>query len=212
MRNSDTLFGMNLLFASQNRHKKEELSALLSPHALTLPDDIGIDYEFDETGDTLIANALGKALHLYSLTGKPSVADDTGLFVDALSGEPGVKTARYGEAAAGRLLTSEERNELLLNAMKHVEGAARRASFVCAIALVLSPERVFVFQESLVGEIASRIDGIGGFGYDPVFYLPEERRNLAHLTADEKNSISHRGKAAAALKEMLMYLERGEDS
>lgn len=201
---------MNLLFASQNRHKMEELSALLSPHRLTLPDDIGIEYEFDETGDTLIANALGKALHLFSLTGKPSVADDTGLFVDSLAGEPGVRTARYGEQEAGRLLTSEERNELLLDAMKYVEGAQRRASFVCAVALVLSPERIYVFQESLEGEIAEEMDGSGGFGYDPVFYVPEKGCNLAHLSADEKNAISHRGKAAAALKEMLMYLERGD--
>ncbi len=201
---------MNLLFASQNRHKMRELSLLLSPHTLTLPEDMGIEYEFEETGDTLIDNALGKALHLYSLTGKPSVSDDTGLFVPALNGEPGVKTARYGEEEKGRQLSSEERNALLQKNMESFTGEQRDASFICAIALVLSPERIYVFQESLEGQISTEVCGTGGFGYDPVFYLPSRNVHLAELSDAEKNLISHRGKAAAALKEMLNYLQRGE--
>lgn len=190
----------------------KELEQLLTPHTLTLPEDLGISYYFEETAETLIENALGKAMHLYNLTGKPSVSDDTGLFVKALNGLPGVKTARYGEQEAGRPLSSDERNQLLLGNMKEFTGKDRKASFICAMALVLSPERVYIFQESLEGEIASTIEGTGGFGYDPVFYLPEIEKNLAHLTEAEKNEISHRGKAAASLKEMLTYLEQGENS
>ena len=201
---------MELVFATQNLHKKDEMEALLKGHTLIMPRQLSVDYSFEETGSTLIENALGKAMHLYTLCKRPAIADDTGLFVDALGGNPGVRTARYGEDHFGRLLESHERNEYLLENMKGITGSDRSARFACAIALVLDTQRIFIFQETLEGMIASEPDGREGFGYDPVFYLPSQGRTLAQLSSEEKNSVSHRARSAKALLALIDSLEKGD--
>ena len=199
---------MELVFATQNLHKKTEMEALLASHSLVMPSDLSIDYSFEETGESLLENALGKAMHLYKLCKKPTFADDTGLFVDALGGNPGVKTARYGEEVFGRQLESYERNEYLLTNLKGFEGNARSARFACAIALVLDEQRIFIFQETLEGFIAQSQEGKEGFGYDPLFYVPTHSTTLAQLPSEEKNSISHRAKSAKALLALLDSLDK----
>jgi len=201
---------MELVFATQNLHKKEEMEALLATHELIMPKQLDIEYSFDETGTTLIENALGKAMHLFNLCKRPTIADDTGLFVDALNGNPGVRTARYGEEEFGRQLESHERNEYLLSNMKEVQDSSRSARFACAIALVLDRQRIYLFQETLEGFIALSQSGNEGFGYDPIFYLPSQETTLAQLSKSEKNKISHRAKSAKALLTLIDALEKGE--
>ena len=194
---------MNIWFATNNAHKKEELEAVLNT-GLKIPKDARLDFDPEETGTTFRENALIKARELQKLLGKnePVIADDSGICVDALNGRPGVFSARYGEAD-GRKLTSHEKNLLLLNELG--ENQKRSARFVCAMVLLLDNDRFFIVQETLEGEIVkkSEMRGEGGFGYDPVFLIPNLRRTLAELSADEKNSLSHRGKAGIHIADIL---------
>lgn len=197
---------MRLLFASNNRHKSFEMSALLAPHHLVLPQERGIPFEFEEIHDTFVANALGKALHLYHLTGEPTLADDSGLVVDALGGAPGVHTARYGSEQ----LDSVQRYLLLLKNLAGVPMERRNARFVCSLALVLSESRQFVIQESIEGFIAMTPYGEGGFGYDPVFIVAGTDRTMAQMSDSEKNHASHRGRAARRMLALIETLEKEE--
>ncbi|WP_041623537.1 RdgB/HAM1 family non-canonical purine NTP pyrophosphatase [Spirochaeta thermophila] len=187
---------MTIYLASNNRHKKEEIAPLLSPHPLLLPEDAGIEFHCEERGATFLENALTKAQTLYDLVKAPVLADDSGLSVEALGGAPGVRSARFGEEA-GRSLSTEEKNALLLR-MLHGE-SDRRAAFVSCMVLLLSPQRFYIVQETLEGAIAHEARGTHGFGYDPIFLLPDGR-HLAELSLEEKNRISHRGKAARKLR------------
>jgi XTP/dITP diphosphohydrolase len=191
---------MVLWFATGNVHKRDELAALLPGADIRIPADAGLSFDPDEDGKTFLENALIKATSLYRLVKAPVIADDSGLCVDALDGRPGIRSARYG-SEAGRVISSEERNMLLL---RELEGAAsRRARFVCAMALMLTEERFFAVQETLEGEIADEPHGSGGFGYDPIMYLPEMSLTVAELPEETKNAVSHRGKAAKALSVLL---------
>ena len=193
---------MKLYFASGNDHKKTEMSRLLGGFELTLPKEEGIYFDPDENGETFIDNAVIKAKALYDIVHAPVLADDSGLCVDALGGKPGIHTARYGEEEAGRKLSAEEKYMLLL---KNMEGITnRRAEFVCAICLYLSPTRIYVIQETSEGSIAlAPSNGSGGFGYDPVFYNNEAGKIVAELPEGEKDLYSHRGKAARIMKTLL---------
>ncbi|MDR0442065.1 MAG: RdgB/HAM1 family non-canonical purine NTP pyrophosphatase [Treponema sp.] len=195
---------MNIWFATNNAHKKEELQAILG-RTLKIPKDEGFDFDPEETFLTFHENALLKARELKKLlnkTGDFVIADDSGLCVDALDGRPGVFSARYG-AADGRNLTSPERNALLLDELGNA--ADRSARFVCAMVLLFDNDRFITVQETLEGEIVKSQDvrGEGGFGFDPVFLIPEFRRTLAELSAEEKNSLSHRGKAGKIIANIL---------
>ena len=192
---------MNLILASQNAHKLAEVRAILGGHRVTTPADEGVDFHFEETGTTYVENALGKALHLFGLVGRPVIADDSGLSVPSLGGAPGVRSARYGSEKAGRRLSDQERNEILLANMAEISD--RRAFFVCCMVIVLSEYRYVIAQETLEGEITHRAVGTGGFGYDPVFFLADYGCTVAELGAPEKNRLSHRGKAAALVARML---------
>lgn len=193
---------MKILLASGNPHKKEELNKILKNHQLVLPKELGINMDVEETGETYIENALIKAKALFEVSnGLPVLADDSGISVEHLNGAPGVYSARYGDKEAGRVLTSEEKNALLLENMKGAEN--RKAAFICCMAFFLDKHRVFTIQESFEGEVANEPYGEGGFGYDPVFYLPEYGKTAAELTDQEKNAISHRGKAGIALNKLL---------
>jgi len=185
---------MNIWFATNNTHKKNELAAILG-RSLKIPSEEGLNFNPDETGADFCDNALLKARELKKLIGKePVIADDSGLCVDALGGRPGVLSARYG-MENGRILTSLEKNIILLDELGN--NNHRTARFVCAMALVLTNDRFFIAQETIEGVIVKKNEmaGDGGFGYDPIFFVPDYGRTLAQLSDDEKNLISHRGKA-----------------
>ena len=184
-------------------HKKKELQAILNM-TLRSPKEEGYGFDPEETGSTFHENAILKAKELQKLLGKeePVIADDSGLCLDALGGKPGVLTAVYG-MENGNKLTSYQQNIQLLEELG--DNPVRTARFVCTMVLLLSNERFFIVQETLEGEIVkkSEMRGDGGFGYDPIFLIPQFGRTLAELSADEKNSISHRGKAGKLISEFL---------
>ena len=195
---------MKIWFATNNAHKKAELEAILNT-SLKIPSDDGLDFNPEETGMTFCENALLKARELKKLLKEngPVIADDSGLCVDALGGRPGVFSARYGDEG-GRKLSSYDKNILLLEELKDSE--KRTARFVCAMALLFEDDRFFIVQETLKGEIVKgreSLRGEGGFGYDPVFLIPSLCRTLAELSAEEKNSLSHRGKAGKHIAKIL---------
>ena len=199
---------MTLLLATNNDHKKQELQAIFPSWTLLLPADVGrAGWDHNETADTFLGNALGKAQALWEEVGRahPVLADDSGICVDALGGAPGIYSARYGQDEAGRKLTDHEKNLLLL---KNLEAASdRRARFVCALALVVGPHRVFTVEESWEGEVARSIDGAHGFGYDPLFFLPDLGVTSAQLPPHRKNRLSHRYRACRCLAALVTDLE-----
>lgn len=197
---------MNILLATENRHKVEEVSAIFSGHSIKTPTEMGIEYSHEETGSTFLENAMGKAYALFRESGRPVIADDSGLVVPALNGEPGVYSARYGSDESGKKLDTPERNQYLL---KNMEGITDRgAFFVCCMVLVLSEERLFVAQETLAGSIIEAPRGNKGFGYDPLFYLAEYGKTVAELPEKEKNKISHRGVAGSRIRAILDSIEK----
>jgi XTP/dITP diphosphohydrolase len=198
---------MTLWFASGNIHKKQELAAVLSGHTIRLPSEAGIVFDPRETGNTFLENALIKARAMYHLVsdrpdrGGAVIADDSGLCVDALGGRPGIYSARYGEKEDGSRPDAAGRNRLLL---KEMEGLTRRsARFVCAMVLLTGPDRFFIVQETLEGELIHEERGSGGFGYDPILYIPGQGCTVAELPEAEKNRLSHRGKAGRLIAKLL---------
>jgi len=194
---------MNIWFATNNTHKKTELSAILNVK-LKIPPEEGLSFDPEETGASFSENALIKARALQKLISgnEPVIADDSGLCVDTLDGRPGVLSARYG-MENGQKLTSARQNIMLLDEL--ADAPKRSARFVCAMVLLLSNDRFFIIQETLEGEIVkkSEIKGEGGFGYDPIFWIPSLGRTLAELSLEEKNTLSHRGKAGKHIANLL---------
>jgi len=169
-----------------------------------MPKERGIDFEVDETGTSFLENALLKGRALYHLVHEPVVADDSGLCVDALGGRPGIYSARYGGPNGERgnkNLSSEERNELLLQELGNTP--QRNARFVCSMVLFLNEYRFFTVQETLEGTIVRQGRGTGGFGYDPLLYLNDRGKTVAELSEDEKNTLSHRAKAAQRIMTLI---------
>ena len=192
---------MQLFVATNNLHKLEELQPLFAGHELLLPSTMGIqDFNPEENGTTFFENARIKAEALYRLVKKPVLADDSGLCVEALGGRPSIASARYG-AQNGTLLRAEEKNKLLLSELFGVED--RRCAFVCCLVLYYGVQRFFCVQETLEGEIGQMPRGERGFCYDPIVYLPQYGKTVAELLPEEKNSISHRGKAASKMAAIL---------
>ncbi len=191
---------MKLLAATHNKEKLRELERILSPLGieLTSPGELGVSIDVEETGETFAENARIKAQEYYHLTGLPSVADDSGLCVDALNGRPGVHSARYCGGAAQPVKTAA-----LLDELKNVGTSARTARFVCAICCVLDEKRSFAVTGVCEGAIAAAPSGERGFGYDPIFLY--EGKCFGEITGEEKDAVSHRGKAlrefASRLKE-----------
>jgi XTP/dITP diphosphohydrolase len=192
-----------LTAATTNPHKLREFRRLFPGFRILSPEQIDWAFSFEETGTTYLENALGKALHLYHLVETPVLADDSGLEVVGLGGEPGIYSSRYG-SADGKL-SDFERNAYLLNRAASLSD--RACFFVCCMVAVLGEKRFFVVQETFHGVLAAEPSGSGGFGYDPVVYLPERRKTVAELGDEEKDAISHRGKAARRLAAVL--LDRG---
>jgi XTP/dITP diphosphohydrolase len=190
-----------LVLATRNRHKGDELVALLGDLGITIRtlDEFPNAPDVVEDGDTCEANAIKKARAIAEFTDLPAVADDTGLEVDALGGRPGVYAARY----AGEDATYEDNCRKLLCELMGVPCEQRTARFLTVAAVALPSDGVRVAQGTLDGVIAEEASGTLGFGYDPVFLIPELGKTLAQLSADEKNRISHRAKAFAKMREIL---------
>lgn len=183
---------MKVILASKNPHKLTELSAILSQHGfeIALESEYGLDIDVDETGTTFEENSLLKAEAVMKASGLPVLADDSGLMVDALDGAPGVYSARYGHKSS-----DGERTAFLLENMKDVPDGKRTAKFVCVITCLWPDGRKIVARGECPGVITREVHGENGFGYDPVFYLPELGMTYAELPSEQKNAISHRARA-----------------
>lgn len=193
-----------LLLATGNAHKLNELKTLLQglPYDIVSPADIGIDADIDETGSSLEENAKLKAIAMAAESGLLTLADDSGLEVEALNGAPGVMSARY----AGENATDAKRIGYLLSQLKDVPSDKRRAKFRCVIAIATPEGKVELCCGECHGYITFKPTGEYGFGYDPVFYLPEFGKTMAELLPETKNRISHRGQAAAKALSSLLKL------
>lgn len=193
------------VLATHNPGKLREMSEILGKLGVEVvsPKDLGIAVDVEETGATFAENAMLKAKAICKAANLPAIADDSGLCVDALNGGPGVYSARYG----GEGLDDKGRYMLLLNNMRGQP--TRAAHFACAIACAFPNGKTLTAEGRCDGTIAFAPMGEGGFGYDPVFFVPEKARTFAQLTDEEKNEISHRGKALAAFsKKLATYLKK----
>ncbi|MFN2160989.1 MAG: RdgB/HAM1 family non-canonical purine NTP pyrophosphatase [Candidatus Promineifilaceae bacterium] len=191
-----------LLVATHNQGKVKEYAEMLSDLDINWQslDDIGLTQEVEESGATFLENALLKAAGYAREAGCLTLADDSGLVVDALDGAPGVTTARYG----GPELSSRERYEYLLSNLRGVPSEERTARFVCIIALSDAGGTILATAEGRIeGTIAEGPAGDGGFGYDPVFYVPQTGRTMAELPPQTKHTLSHRGNALRAIEPQL---------
>lgn len=206
---------MDIYLATGNKDKKREIERMLSNHTIFTPQDKGIAFNPKETGETFVDNALIKAKVLFDLVQKPVIADDSGITADILGSVPGVYSARYagkdfhrgrtdgvkiGQAEQNRLLI-EEINEAI-----KTSGGERGAHYTCALVFYYGQNKFYCVQETLEGEIIDDIKkarGEGGFGYDPIFFIPSLGKTVAQLSEDEKNAISHRGKALRALCKLI---------
>ncbi|WIG57934.1 MAG: Nucleoside 5-triphosphatase RdgB (dHAPTP, dITP, XTP-specific) [Ktedonobacterales bacterium] len=188
-----------VVLATTNPHKIQEFREILAsaPCALVSPDELGMTVRMEETGATFAENAVLKALAYAETVGLPALADDSGLEIDALHGEPGVYSARW----AGEGTPYTERFRILNERLSDVPDEQRTARYRCVIALAEpTPRGLYaVVAGTLEGRIAREARGTGGFGYDPIFYVPEQGRTVAEMPSEEKHAISHRGRAAAAV-------------
>jgi len=204
---------MKILLASKNRGKVRELQELLAEEDIEVLSllDLPAWEEVEETGDTFAANALLKARAAVARTGLISLADDSGLEVDALNGAPGVKSARF----AGEPADDARNNEKLLRLLAEVPDAERTGRFRCTLALVTPQGEEFLTEGALEGRIMRHGRGSKGFGYDPLFFIPEIGRTMAELSTTQKNKLSHRAQAfrqaVPILKELRRRLEKGEE-
>ena len=196
---------MKFVLATHNPGKLKEMGNILARFGVEVvsPKDLGITVDVEETGATFAENAMLKAKAICAAAKLPAIADDSGLCVDALNGGPGVYSARYG----GEGLDDKGRYMLLLNSMRGQP--TRAAHFACAIACVFPNGDELTAEGRCDGTIAFAPIGEGGFGYDPVFFVPELKKTFGQLTAEEKSAISHRGRALAVFVEKLeTYLKK----
>lgn len=189
---------MKIIAATKNKNKLREFGEILKGFEIISQEEAGVDIDVEETGTTFEENSYLKAKAIYDITGITTIADDSGLCVDVLGGEPGVYSARYG----GEGYDDKGRVQLLLENMKDVPDEERTARFVCVITLV-GDEGVLTARGECEGRIDYEPKGENGFGYDPVFYVDRFEKTLAEVTPEEKNSISHRGKALKIFAEKL---------
>lgn len=188
-----------LIVASNNAHKIIEIKEILKefPVEILSLKEAGIDIDVEENGTTFRENAHIKAMEIYKLVGDSMVlADDSGLAVDILNGEPGVYSARY----SGEHGNDKKNNEKLLSKLKGIEFEKRTGKFISAIELIIDEDKIINVQGEVHGYIIEEERGDNGFGYDPLFYIPEFNKTMAEMSSEEKNSISHRGEALKMLK------------
>ena len=203
---------MKLYLASGNEHKRIEMQQILPEFEILIPKDEGIEFEPEETGSTFYENSMIKAKALWDIVKAPVIADDSGICVDALGGAPGIYTSRYAGPEFmkgwpdGKKIPQDEQNRLLIEQLNATKSDNRSCHYTCSIVLMLNPDRFFVAQETFEGKLIDSIEkqaGTGGFGYDPIVFLPEYGKTVAEISADEKNRISHRGKAVKIIKTIL---------
>ncbi len=194
----------DLLLASQNPGKLHEMRLLVEgmPFRVVGPKEIGIHDSPEEPGETFLENATLKALHYAKRSGLLAVADDSGLAVDALNGEPGLYSSRFGGEGA----SDADRNRLLLEKLRDVTWERRGAHFTSAVAVASGDRVLFETQQIVSGVIARETRGQNGFGYDPLFFYPPFGRTFGEVPRELKDSVSHRGKAFARLREFLASL------
>ena len=185
---------MKVVLASKNKHKLVEISKITEKFGfdLVLQSELGVDIDVEETGTTFEENSFLKAEAVMKATGLPALADDSGIAVDALNGEPGIYSARYGFDDSlddwGRLL-------LLLKNTEHVPDGQRQAQFVCVITMVTPDGQTIQARGEIHGELLRAPAGENGFGYDPIFYYPPAGMSTAEMPSEEKNKVSHRANA-----------------
>ncbi|MBR6697924.1 MAG: XTP/dITP diphosphatase [Lachnospiraceae bacterium] len=191
-----------IVFATTNQGKMKEVRMILSDldvEVLSLK-DLNLDVDIEENGKTFEENAMIKAKTLSEITHEIVLADDSGLEVDYLNKAPGILSARY----MGEDTSYDIKNQAIIDQLTDAKGSERSARFVCAIACVLPDGDAFTTRGTIEGEIGYQIEGSEGFGYDPIFYVPEFGCTTAQLTAEQKNKVSHRGKALEEMKKMLV--------
>ena len=190
-----------VIFATGNEGKMREIRQILadSGYEILSMKEAGVDLDIVEDGTTFEENALIKAKAVMEATGELTLADDSGLEIDAFGGEPGVYSSRY----LGEDTPYTEKNQVILDRMKDVPEEKRGARFVCVIAAVFPDGQTRTTRGTMEGIIGYESNGENGFGYDPIFYLPELKKYSAQLSSDEKNQLSHRGQALRKMKEVL---------
>ena len=193
---------MKVVLASKNPHKLVEISKITEQFdmELVLQSELGVDIDVEETGSTFEENSYIKAKAVMEATGLPALADDSGIAVDALNGEPGIYSARYGFDES---LDDWGRLQLLLKNTENVPDGQRQAQFVCVITLVTPDGKLIQARGEVHGELLRAPAGEGGFGYDPIFYYPPFGKSLAEVSAEEKNQVSHRANALRVFYEKL---------
>jgi len=190
-----------LIFATKNKHKMIEIREILSglPYEVVSMEDIGVDIDVVEDGLTFEENALKKAREIMEVTHSLVLADDSGLEIDYLNKEPGIYSARY----LGVDTPYPIKNQLIIDKLNGVKGADRSARFVCVIAAAFPDGRTITSRGTIEGLIQDKISGTNGFGYDPIFFVPEFNMTTAEMDSSQKNAISHRGKALRKMKELI---------
>lgn len=190
-----------MLFATGNAHKMIEIREILGTESYEILSmkEAGLHLDIAEDGDSFEANALIKARAVQRATGHAAMADDSGLEVDYLNGAPGIYSARF----LGEDTSYTVKNQYLIDRLASAKPEERTARFVCAIALVTADGAEYVVRETVEGEIAHRPAGENGFGYDPIFYLPQYQKTTAELSPEEKNALSHRGKALRKMRQII---------
>lgn len=191
-----------LIFATKNKHKMIEIREILKdvPYEIVSMEDIGIDVDVIEDGSTFEENALKKAVEIMEMTQSLVLADDSGLEIDALNKEPGIYSARY----LGVDTPYPVKNQLILDKLEQVKGTDRSARFVCVIAAAFPDGTTKTVRGTIEGVIHDKIMGENGFGYDPIFFVPEYNKTTAEMEPEQKNAISHRGKALRLMKDQLI--------
>ena len=193
---------MKVVLASKNKHKLVEINKITEKFGfeLVLQSQLGVDIDVEENGTTFEENSFIKADAVMKATGLPALADDSGIAVDALNGEPGIYSARYGFDPS---LDDWGRLELLLKNTEQVPDGQRQAQFVCVITMVTPDGQVIQARGEIHGELTREPRGENGFGYDPIFFYPPLGKTTAELSAEEKNAVSHRANALKSFYEKL---------
>lgn len=190
-----------IIFATGNEGKMREIREILGDldYEILSMKEAGVNIDIIEDGETFEENAVIKAKAVMEATGEIVLADDSGLEIDFLNKEPGVLSARYmGEKTSYRI-----KNQILLDRLHGVPPILRSARFVCVVAAAFPDGRIETRRATIEGRIADKPAGENGFGYDPIFYLPDRKKTTAEISSEEKNEISHRGKALRQIKELL---------
>ena len=191
-----------IIFATGNENKLKEIRLILTDFNVISLKEAGVSIDIEETGQTFKDNAYIKAKAIWDITGGIVLADDSGLVVDYIGGEPGVYSSRY----MGENTSYAVKNQNIINRLKDARDDERSARFIACICAILEDGRVFFTEGTMEGIIAHNSSGENGFGYDPILYLPEFGKTAAEISMDEKNKISHRGKALRKMKEKLEAL------